>query len=201
MMRYQDIWIQLVDTPALGDESTALWFSNMVRKVDTLVFVLGLSHEMDLEWDLMMEEVKGHIPDLDSGTEPAVVIVVNKLDLQEFAPTLRVFESSDGENRRIVPVSATHDVNLHVLKETIFESLGIVRVYSKLPGKKPDMDAPFVLKKGCTITDLAVKIHRDFSSDLRYAKLWRRDEYQGMMAGKDFVLKDGDIVELHISKT
>ena len=200
MMRYEDIWIQLVDTPALGDESTSMWFGNMVRKADLLVWVLGLSEEVELEYDLMAEEVKRHIPDLDSRPE-SVVVTVNKLDLQEFAPLLAAFEKSQAGRRRVVPVSATNDMNLYLLKEAIFESLGIVRVYSKLPGKKPDMEAPFVLRKGCTILDLAVKIHRDLPSDLRYAKLWRGDEYQGMMAGRDFVLKDGDIVELHTSKT
>lgn len=200
MMRYHDIWIQLVDTPALGDESTAMWFGNMVRKVDALVMVLALSEEIELEYDLMTEEVKRHVPDLDGGSE-SVVVALNRLDLQEFAPALLTFETNQEGRSRIIPVSATNDVNLHLLRDKIFESLRIVRVYSKLPGKKPDMDAPFVLKKGGTITDLAAKIHRDFSSDLRYAKLWRSDEYNGMMAGKDFVLKDGDIVELHTSKT
>lgn len=200
MMRYQDIWVQLVDTPALGDESTSMWFGNMVRKADALVIVLGLSNELELEYELMVEEVKGHIPHIDSRTE-SLLVVVNKLDLHDFAPSLQTFEKAQVGKRGFVPISATNDVNLHLLRERIFESLEIVRVYSKLPGKKPDMDTPFVLKKGATIMDLAAKIHRDFSSELRYAKLWRGDQYQGMMVGKDFVLHDRDVVELHTSKT
>jgi len=74
----------------------------------------------------------------------------------------------------------------------------VMRVYSKLPGKKPDLDAPFILTKGSTTLNLAEKVHREFVSKLRYAKLWRGEEYKGMMVGKDFVLEDRDVMELHL---
>ena len=61
MMRYEDIQIQLVDTPAIGDESTPMWFDNMVRKTDVLAIVLGLSDDLELEYDLMIEELKRHL--------------------------------------------------------------------------------------------------------------------------------------------
>lgn len=200
MMCYQDIQIQLVDTPALGDESTPMWFSNMVNKADALVMVLGLSDELELEYDLMVEEVRRYLPESVLASA-SFAIAVNKSDLAEFAPSLLAFEKNRADGGGIVAVSVVSSLNLQTLREKIFQSLRIVRVYSKLPGKKADMAAPFVLKRGATIMDLATKIHRDFSSDLRYAKLWRGNQYQGMMAGKDFGLDDGDIVELHTSKT
>ena len=46
--------------------------------------------------------------------------------------------------------------------------------------------------------DLAEKVHREFVSKLRYAKLWRGEEYKGMMVGKDFELEDKDVMELHL---
>ncbi len=89
-------------------------------------------------------------------------------------------------------------MNLHILNQKLFERLGVIRVYSKLPGKKPDFDAPFVLKKGSTTLDLAVKVHKDFVARLRYAKLWRQAQSDGMMVSKDFVLQDKDVLELHL---
>jgi uncharacterized protein len=55
-----------------------------------------------------------------------------------------------------------------------------------------------VLKRGSTTLDLAVKVHKDFVAKLRYAKLWRGAEHNGMMASKDFVLEDRDVIELHL---
>lgn len=197
MMRYEDIWIQLVDTPAIGDESQSLWFGNMVRRADALVFVLTLSDTLELEYQLLIEETRRHIPTIDTGYD-RLIIVVNKADLTEHFSCYEEFEKQYGADKKILPVSATNDMNLHVLKETIFQTLGVVRVYSKLPGKKPDLDAPFVLPKGSTTLDLAEKVHREFVSKLRYAKLWRGEEYKGMMVGKDFELKDKDVMELHL---
>lgn len=94
MMRFEDIMIQLVDTTAIGDENTHLWFGNMI--------------------------------------------------------------------------------------------------------KKADLEVPFILHKGSTVKNAAERIHKDFVSKLRYAKLWREGSLSGMMVSKDFVLEDRDIIELHL---
>jgi ribosome-interacting GTPase 1 len=91
-----------------------------------------------------------------------------------------------------------NDVNLHYLRNVLFEALGIIRLYSKLPGKKPDLEVPFILDKGSTVIEAAERIHRDFLTKLRYAKLWRDGSLNGMMVSKDFALEDKDIIELHV---
>ncbi|NIN67925.1 MAG: TGS domain-containing protein, partial [Anaerolineae bacterium] len=68
--------------------------------------------------------------------------------------------------------------------------------YSKPPGKKPDLSAPFVLKKGNTVEDLAGKVHQDFLENLKSARVWGSATYDGQMVGRDHVLADGDVVEL-----
>jgi ribosome-interacting GTPase 1 len=83
------------------------------------------------------------------------------------------------------------------MKQSIFHTLEIIRVYTKVPGKEPDLTAPFVLKRGSTLEDLALKIHKDFSEKLKYARVWGTQVYDGQMVQKDHVLQDGDIVELH----
>jgi ribosome-interacting GTPase 1 len=80
----------------------------------------------------------------------------------------------------------------------IFEGLRIIRVYSKPPGKEPQLDKPFVLKRGATILDFAEEVHRDFPERLKYARVWGSAEFPGQPVSKDFVLQDGDIVELHV---
>ena len=80
----------------------------------------------------------------------------------------------------------------------MFEQLGIIRVYSKAPGREPDLDAPFVLKKGSTVEDFAAKVHRDFVEHLKAARVWGSTAFDGQMVPRDYVLHDGDVVELRI---
>ncbi len=197
MMRYEDIQIQLVDTPAIGDESTGIWFGNMVRKADVIAVTMALSDALDIEFELIMEELRPHLPHLQK-TAQRLVVVINKLDLVKYKKYLEEFEKQLDKNHKIIPVSAKNDVNIHLLKDQIFENLEIIRVYSKIPGKKPDLDAPFVVKKGSNLLDCAGKIHKDFKEKLRYAKLWRKDKLDGMMVSRDFILEDGDIIEFHL---
>lgn len=197
MMRYEDIQIQLVDTPALGDDNIGMWFGNMVRKADCIAITIGLSNALDVEYELIMEELKPHMPYLQKSTNH-FLIVINKLDLVEYLNYLEEFEKQMENKHKIIPVSAKNDVNIHQLKKTIFDSLEIIRVYSKIPGKKPDLDVPFVLKKGSNLLDCAGKIHKDFVEKLKYAKVWRKGKLEGMMVSRDFILEDKDIVEIHI---
>jgi ribosome-interacting GTPase 1 len=76
--------------------------------------------------------------------------------------------------------------------------LEIIRVYSKTPNKDPDFTMPFVLQKGGTIDDFAGKVHKDFVENLKFAKVWGKDVFDGQMVKRDHVLHDGDVVELHI---
>ena len=97
----------------------------------------------------------------------------------------------------MLPVSAEQDVNLVELRKTMFEMLRLVRVYSKKPGKKPDLQVPYILKRGTTVLDAAAVVHKDFAEGLRFARLWRKGAIEGLMVGRDGVLEDGDILELH----
>jgi predicted nucleotidyltransferase len=98
----------------------------------------------------------------------------------------------------LLPVSATTGPNLERLKQAVFERLEIIRVYSKPPGKEPDLNAPFVLKKGSTVEEFAGKVHQDFLEQLKSARVWGSGVYDGQMVGRDHVLHDGDVVELRI---
>jgi len=197
MMRFEDIMIQLVDTTAIGDENTHMWFRNMIKKADVIVFVIGLSDSLDTEFELIMEEVKRYNPGFDQDNSN-IVIVINKIDFTEYAKNLEEFESIVGRRYKVVPLSVKNDVDLYYLKEILFKTLGIIRLYSKLPGKKADLEVPFILYKGSTVKNAAERIHKDFVSKLRYAKLWREGSLSGKMVSKDFVLEDKDVIELHL---
>ena len=115
-----------------------------------------------------------------------------------FLENLEIFQELLGDDWPMVSASVTTGYNLDLLKKTIVERLNIIRVYSKSPGKKPDLTSPFVLKKGSTMADFAGKIHQDFTEKLKFARVWGTSVFDGQMVQRDYVLQDGDIIELQL---
>jgi ribosome-interacting GTPase 1 len=74
----------------------------------------------------------------------------------------------------------------------------VVRVYTKSPGKKADLTAPFTLPHGSTVVDVAGTIHKDFAQRLKYARIWGSDKFDGQMVQRDYVVQEEDVIELHM---
>ncbi len=88
--------------------------------------------------------------------------------------------------------------NLTAFIEKIYDISSIIRVYTKAPGKEPDLSSPFVLPKESILEELAAKIHKDFVKKIKFAKIWGEEVFDGQMVQRDYVLKDGDVAEIHI---
>lgn len=128
---------------------------------------------------------------------PAIVIA-NKADVPEAAERLNELKNMTDMQTKIVPISCKTQAGLESLGKEIFESLGIIRVYSKEPGRKEHSLKPFVLKRGATILNVAKQIHSDFYKQFAYAKVWSgRLAFSPQKVGLSFALEDGDIVEIH----
>jgi ribosome-interacting GTPase 1 len=84
------------------------------------------------------------------------------------------------------------------MKKEVYQLLGIIRVYTKAPGEEPDLAEPVVLKKGSTVGDVALSIHKDFVAKLRYARIWGSGKFDGQMVKRDYRVSEGDVIELHI---
>ena len=54
-------------------------------------------------------------------------------------------------------------------------ALEIVRVYTRIPGKRADLDKPFTVRRGGTVRDVARLVHKDIASSLKFARLCLRD--------------------------
>lgn len=95
-------------------------------------------------------------------------------------------------------VSAAKNHNIPALKELIYKRLGFIRIFCKEAGKKADTDEPLILRSGASVQDMCRRLHRDFATRFRYAKVWGRSaKFPGQRQGLCHVLNDGDIVELH----
>jgi ribosome-interacting GTPase 1 len=95
-------------------------------------------------------------------------------------------------------VSAVTGRRLDDLRNVIFDSLQLIRVYAKPPGEDPDLSTPFVLQMGGTVADFASKVHLDFYKNLKHARVWGTGVFDGQMVGREHELHDGDIVELRM---
>ena len=98
-----------------------------------------------------------------------------------------------------VEISTKTGAGLDKLPARFFSLLGIIRIYAKPPGKKPDMDEPFTLPTGSTVMDLATAIHRELAEKLKFARIWGTGVYDGQNVQRNHILNDKDIIELHFS--
>jgi ribosome-interacting GTPase 1 len=206
MAAFEDVQIQLVDLPPVDEESAEGWLYAMVRSADGALLVVDLTDQDLLTSTDHVLELLGAanvrlIPPTQTRGGPHEVpalLVAAKLDAPGAAGTLEVFKELYAGRLPVLPISAEQDVNLTELRRMMFQMLHLVRVYSKKPGKKPDLQLPYILKRGTTVLDAAAAVHKDFAEGLRFARLWRRGESDGRMVGRDDALEDGDILELHV---
>ncbi|UCF06898.1 MAG: TGS domain-containing protein [bacterium] len=207
MMPYEDIQIQIVDLPPISDDVRKLPFYNLLRTADALLIVLDGSGEPELEITLLFEELEaGKIysflkeeDDLPFGSvRKRMLIILNKCDGAEARGAMEAVREVTGGVIEAIAVSTTDGTGMDELRKRIYGVIEVVRVYTKIPGKKPDMHAPYVLPCGSTVMDLASAIHRDFADNLRFARVWGSARFDGQSVQRDYILQDGDVIELHI---
>jgi len=208
MMPVEDIQIQLVDTPPLDRDYVEPELLDLIRRSDLILLVVDLQTDPlgQLEETLAILRENRIVPhrwkdrysEDERVTFKPILVLANKADDERSNELFELFCQLLDEEWPCLPVSAATGRNLEGLKRAVFENLGIIRVYAKPPGKEPDFSAPFVLKKGSTVQDLAGKVHKDFLEKLTAARVWGSAEFDGQMVQRDYVLQDGDVVELRI---
>ena len=209
MMPFENIQIQLVDTPPIGAEFMEPWLAGIVRNADLVYLVVDLGSEAMLEetqavfqklegYKILLESEEGEVNPLDGIAHKKTVLLGNKSDMPLSEINLGILKESYGQRLPVFQLSAKEKVNLEELRRFIFDSLKILRVYTKVPGKKADFEDPVILKLGSTLLDAAKEIHKDFARNLRFARVWGEGVFDGQKVQKDFILKDGHVVEFHI---
>ena len=209
MADYEDISIQLVDAPPVSGEYTEGQVIGLARNADAVAIVLDASDDAILDHVEDVFEELGKSRTAVAGTlaepkqyPPGTVVkpgfvIANKIDKEGSGDNLAILRELYGEEFAVCTVSAETGEGIEGLRRACFESLGIIRVYTKIPGKPADRDKPFTIKRGSTLIDFAAAVHKDFSASLRFAKAWGEHVLPGAQIGRDHVLEDGDVVELH----
>ncbi len=97
----------------------------------------------------------------------------------------------------VLGVSARTRQGLDDWFKRLWGLLAMIRVYSKEPGRPPDMHKPFIVPAGATVADLARQIHRDLPERMKFARLWGHSRFEGQQVHKTEPLRDKDVVEIH----
>jgi len=196
MMEFENIQIQLIDTPPLTEQSIEWWLPHMIRRADALLLVVDLSSAPLAQVEAIFIELESR--KVEIGDKVKALIVGNKLDLATASENYLALKNKYEGQLPIIAVSAKEGVGLEELKRKIYQVLDIIRVYTKVPGRKPDLTDPIILDRGSTLEDAAASVHKDFAAKLKYARIWGSGKHDGIMARRDHILQDGDIIELHL---
>ena len=206
MMPFEDVQVQLVDLPPVHPDFPESWLYQIIRNADAALLVVDLSDPdllEDLETTLaQLANAKllldhTELPNTPGWLRKRTLLVANKIDAAGAPEAFDILRDLYGGRFNMACVSAETGEGLEPLRHAVFEMLEVIRVYTKAPGKKLERVAPYVLKRGTHLIDLAAHVHQDFLSQLKYARLWRAGRFDGQMVNRDHVLEDKDVVELH----
>jgi ribosome-interacting GTPase 1 len=143
----------------------------------------------------------------DGGTAEAVadpfrirlptLLVASKADRKFDSADLEALKELLGIPFASLAVSAETGGGVDAIGKFLFRELGVVRVYTKAPGKPPEMDRPFTVRHGATVQDVARLVHKEIAETLKYARAWGTGVYDGQQVGPEHRIEDKDVLELH----
>jgi len=207
MMEFENIKIQLIDTPPLAPQAIDFWLPPLLRRADALLIMVDLADAPEAQMEAVIKQLDkmritiggGAKEDVESTSwHKKALIIGNKLDLDNAQSGYTALKNRYGKQLPLIAISAKEGTGLEELKLKLYQLLDVIRVYTKAPGKKPVFTDPVVLPRGSTLEDAAAEVHKDFRDRLKYARLWGSGKHDGIMVKRDHVMQDGDIIELHM---
>ena len=209
MMPWQDVTAQLIDTPPITDTHLEPYLTGLVRAADLVLLVLdGSSDDAPDETVEVITQLASRKTRLSDHTgfeeddfsivHVETLLVITRSDDEACEDRIEYFSEITGHSFPTIRVELTDEVSREALRDQIYQTLDMVRVYTKRPGKPADYEAPFTVPRNATIEDLALQVHRELAENLKYARVWGESVHDGQSVGRDHVLSDKDLVELHI---
>jgi ribosome-interacting GTPase 1 len=209
MMDWEDVKVQLIDTPPITADVMEGYLSSLVRAADRVLLLMDVG---DDDGPFAAETVLNRLDDVKTklvAEKPTsqedysiqfvpTLLVGNRLDMPGAEDRLAIAREMFEGRFTLQTISAEHGQGLEVLRQLLFRFLKVNRVYTKLPGKPPDMTSPFTCPIGSTLVDLAGQVHRDLAQQVKSARIWGTGVMDGQTVGRDHVMHDRDVVELHV---
>jgi ribosome-interacting GTPase 1 len=226
MLPFEDVHIQLIDLPPVSADFMETWIVNALQPADGALLVVDVSdpecvdqipvilQRLAEKKIFLLEQWPGFEPVTQSkADDPAdvptdgeldpfrielpTILAANKSDLDPGPDEVKILEELLDLHFPALACSATTGQGCDEIGALLFQGLQIVRVYTKTPGKPFKREKPFTVRAGQTILDVARLVHKDFAQDLRYARVWGHEVFDGQQVGPEHLVADGDIVELH----
>jgi hypothetical protein len=211
MMKFENVKVQLIDVPPITAEYLESGQVEMIKIADAVLVVadaaepdspglletiFGRLREKRVEF--VREEAAAPAEEAVRTFRKRAILAAAKADRDADGSGLEALKFFYEARLPILSVSTETGDGLEDLRRRIFDVLHVIRIYSKIPGKKAEFDSPFILPRGSDVMRIASAVHKDFVEKLAYARLWRGNEIAGLMINRDFRLEDRDIVELHL---
>ena len=181
-MNFQGCKIQIIDTPPIASYN---FEKSLINSADTILIVIEKLHEIEN----IIEFVK------NINEKAKKIIVFNKIDEYDEEKKRKISENLKSKKYNFVLISAKTREGIEDLKNKIFNSFDIIRVYTKHHGKKQD-NVPVVLTPNSTLEDVAEKILHGYSKKVKYAKVTGPScKFPNQKVGLKHIVKNFDTIE------
>jgi ribosome-interacting GTPase 1 len=212
MLTVGDATSQLVDLPPISPQHPIPWIGNSLQSADGALLVIDLGQPGCVEAIVQVREMLTERRvtltgswnrTTENGDDPFAIrlpalLIANKSDvISDVEGDLDVCRELGDLHFPSMAVSATTGEGIAAIGPWLFRNLEIVRVYTKVPGKEPDMDRPYTVRHGATVGEVSLLVHRDLAASFHHARIWGRGSYAGQQVGREHVVEDGDILEIH----
>ncbi|MDO5582249.1 MAG: 50S ribosome-binding GTPase [Planctomycetia bacterium] len=212
MMPWNDVFVQLIDTPPITSEFLEPYILGYIRSADLVLLMVDLAGEDGIQQCIdILERLQSSKTRLgkESGLDEEDVglsytktfVVLNKIDDPDAKVQRDLFHEFCPLDFREFSISASDLTGMEDLRNAIYESMNAVRVYTKQPTQKEaDRDQPFTVRTGDTVLDLAEMIHKEYVANFKFARVWGSAVHDGTTVKGDYVINEGDIVEIHVNQ-
>ncbi|HBT78526.1 MAG TPA: GTP-binding protein [Planctomycetaceae bacterium] len=209
MMQWEDVFVQLIDTPPITPDFLEPYILGYVRAAELVLLMVDLASDDGIEQvqDVVNRlnatktrlSTESTLDEEDVGLSfTRTFLIANKIDAEGASERLELLHELCPLPYEEFRISAEDVATLEPLRNAVYEAMEVIRVYTKAPSKKEaDMDRPFTPKRGSTLVELAEMIHKDYARSLKYGRVWGAAVHDGTPMKGDYVLNDKDIVEIH----
>jgi ribosome-interacting GTPase 1 len=208
MMAWEDVHVQLIDTPPITEHHIEPYLTGFVRSADAVLLCFdGSSDDAPEQTAVVIEQFGSRKTQLDvasrfdeedlSIVHVRTLLVVTRSDDPDAATRLEFLRELTPVPFQVIAAELDREASVAALRRAVYDALDVTRAYTKKPGKPADYADPYTIPRGGTVEDLALKVHQDLAASLKYAKIWAPDGTGGHTVGRDHVLSDRDLVELH----
>lgn len=179
--KFEDVSIQIIDTPSFPNHDKSL-----INSTDTILFVID-----------DIKQIKQAEQEFNQG-KAKTIIIFNKEDLlseNEKRKIEATLKSKYKKYNYILFSQTPTETKLDELRQKIFATFPVMRIYTKEPKKSPSKE-PMTLKQNSTLKEAAEKILKGMSKKIKRTRVWGpSSKFGGQTIGLDHILKDKDTIE------